>query len=68
MKRLPMKNGLNEKTKLKTVMLYEPDGIYEMHRGLGEDKTIYITYRGNPDNVLMWCTQELWDKIFGKFN
>ena len=33
---------------------------------VGDDKTIYITYRGNPDNVLMWCTQELWDKIFGK--
>jgi len=66
MKRLPMKSGLNEKTKLKTVVLYKPDGIYDMHCGLGDDNTVYITEHGNPNNVLLWCAKGLWNKIFGK--
>jgi len=66
MKKLPMNCILNNQTRLKIIVLYEPDGIYEMHRGLGDDRTIYITENGNPDNILMWCTQELWDRIFGK--
>ena len=65
-KLLPVNRVLNEETKLQTIILHKPDGVYDMHRGLGDDKTIYITEHGNPDNVILWCTQELWDKIFGK--
>jgi hypothetical protein len=51
MKTLPINCTLNEKTRIKTIMLYKPDGIYDMHCGLGDDKTIYLTEHGKPDNV-----------------
>ena len=64
-KLLPVKRILNEETRIQTIVLYKPDGVYDMHRGLGDDKTIYITEHGNPDNIILWCTQDLWNKIFG---
>ena len=65
MKYLPVKDWLNEDTRLQTVVLHHENGVYDLHRGRGDDSSImYITKHGEPTKILMMCTEDLWNMIF----
>ena len=65
MKRLPIINPepLDEETRaMSAVLHHNPTGLYDMH--VGRDGIVYITERGEPNNILLMCDGELWELIF----
>jgi hypothetical protein len=67
MKSLPINGILGEDTRLQSVILHLGE-VYYLHRGKGDDcTTLYITKHGEPNEILMICREELWNKIFEKY-
>ena len=46
-----------------TMKMNNTGEIFECHTGIGGGKGIYVVTPGS-DKILMWCTRELWDKIY----
>jgi hypothetical protein len=60
---LPIKRALSEETRVQTVRLCSKK-IFDLHKGLGDDDAYYITQHGNPENIYMAISKELYDTIF----
>ena len=69
MKCLPINAFINEDTRLGTVILhFDCEGAgccYDLYMGMGSDHEMrYVTKKGNPNEILMMCTEDLWNAIF----
>ena len=69
MKHLQIKASINEETRLGTVILhFDNDGAgccYDLYCGMGDDHDKrFVTKKGNPNEILMMCTEDLWNAIF----
>ena len=69
MKHLQIKAPVNEETRLGTVILHFDNSgagcCYDLYCGTGNDHDMrYVTKKGNPNEILMICTRDLWNAIF----
>ena len=62
MKSLSIKRILSENTRLQTITLNGQ--VYDLHQGLGDDKSYYIIKHGDTENIYAVFTEEIFEIIF----
>lgn len=63
MKPLPIKRILTEDNRLQSIHFH--GNVYDLYRGQGDDKiNYYVTEHGDPEQIFMAITRELWEQIF----
>ena len=62
MKSLSIKRALSENTRIQTITLYCE--IYDLHQGLGDDNSYYITKHADPDKIYACFSKEMFELIF----
>jgi len=62
MKSLQIKRILSEDTRIQTISLNGE--VYDLHQGLGDDTSYYITEHGDAESIYAVFTKEMYEHIF----